>query len=654
MKVKVMQANNNTASRPGRFRPKAEPPHDLNATDLRKKLCAGGYSPIPVISNTKRPPMDGWQTKIDASDDEIELWSKLYPHAQSTGLITTHTPTLDIDIPNDEAAKAVEDLVREHFDGRKGCILVRFGRAPKRAIPFRTVKPFKKITVNLIAPNGSGSEKLEFLGDGQQLVAFGIHPDTGEPYRWFGGAPGEVKHYELPYLSEAEARQLVEDAAALLCREFGYKRGVERPCKGNGENGDVGGGAADWGYLADNIHKGRELHDSLVALSAKLLTSGTDAGSVVNFLRGLMEKAECPHDERWQARYKDIPRIVASFEKKQEAQAANEAAPKLEPWTIERTLKVFDKWLILNDLTPVYAVLGTVAANQLPGDPIWLGLVGPPSSAKTELLNSTLLLPHVVPAATLTPAGLLSGTPKAQHHKGAKGGLLCEIGPFGIIVLKDFGSILSMRPDAKAEVLAALREVYDGAWTRHLGTEGGKTYSWQGKVGLLFGVTGVIDSHYGLIGAMGDRYLLSRVVPVERGQFERALAHMGAASKQMREELAEAVAHLFAGERREPQKLTDAEARQIDGIISLVVRLRGAVERDHRTREMEAVLGAEGVARIGLTLERLLAGLDTLGVERAQALRVVESIAMDSVPPLRGAPMSICAGACWPMESTRQ
>jgi hypothetical protein len=116
---------------------------------------------------------------------------------------------------------------------------------------------------------------------------------------------------------------------------------------------------------------------------------------------------------------------------------------------------VFDRWLILADHTPVYAALGTVAANLLPGDPIWLGLIAPPSSAKTEILNSTSRLPYVVPAATLTPASLLSGTPKKQYQKGAKGGLLRQIGEFGILMLKDFGSILSMRPDAKSEVLAA-------------------------------------------------------------------------------------------------------------------------------------------------------------------------------------------------------
>jgi hypothetical protein len=70
-------------------------------------------------------------------------------------------------------------------------------------------------------------------------------------------------------------------------------------------------------------------------------------------------------------------------------------------------------------------------------------------------------------------------------------------------------------------------------------------------------------------------------------------------------------------------------------VTELVVRLRGAVERDRYRRDLDAVYGAEGPARLGLSLERLLAGLDALGVERGVALDVVISVALDSTPPLR-------------------
>jgi hypothetical protein len=389
---------------------------------------------------------------------------------------------------------------------------------------------------------------------------------------------------------------------------------------------------AAWGELAGNIVAGKNLHDSILRLAAKLVRSGMAAGAAVNQLRGLMDisAARQERPDEWKERYEDIPRAVETGEQKY----TPEPADTVEPCTIGETLAVFDKWLILPSRTPVYAMLGTVAANLLPGDPVWLGIIGPGSSAKTEILNSTSMLPYVVQAATLTPAGLLSGTPKKQCDKGARGGLLRQIGDFGIISLKDFGSILSMRPDTKPEVLAALREIYDGEWTRHLGSDGGRTLHWKGKVGLLFGATGVIDSHHSVIGAMGERFLMSRLAPLE-GQFKRALQHAGDATKQMRKELAEAVARLFAGQRPEPRPLSEQEIERIDRVVSLVVKLRGPVERDRYTRELEAVYGAEGTARVGLTLERLLAGLDTLGVDRETALQVVESVAMDSVPPIR-------------------
>src|SRR5262249_13890809 len=95
-------------------------------------------------------------------------------------------------------------------------------------------------------------------------------------------------------------------------------------------------------------------------------------------------------------------------------------APAPAPaYTIAAAVGVFRKWLALPNATRVYAPLGALAANILPGDPVWLGLLAPPSSAKTELLLSAAGLPHVVHASTLTPAALLSGTPKNQQAASA-------------------------------------------------------------------------------------------------------------------------------------------------------------------------------------------------------------------------------------------
>src|SRR4029077_4605337 len=99
----------------------------------------------------------------------------------------------------------------------------------------------------------------------------------------------------------------------LLVNEFGYCRAAER-LKQQKKDHDAytGGGTAEWQRLLNNIREGRELHDSLRDLAAKLVASGMRAGATVNELRALMRVSTVVHDARWQERYDDIPRLVES------------------------------------------------------------------------------------------------------------------------------------------------------------------------------------------------------------------------------------------------------------------------------------------------------------------------------------------------------
>jgi hypothetical protein len=625
-----------------------------DARALRLQLIAAGYCPIPLYGksppqygkNNSRKGLAGWSKIESVTPEMIELWARTWPDASNTGCLTRLMPTLDVDILDEAATQFIAQLIRDRYEDA-GYLITRIGRSPKFATPFR-VNPdetFKKIAVSLIAPDGSEGQKIEFLADGEQIVVGGVHPDIGQPYHWSNGGLEQVKLEDLPYIREAEARALVEDIVEILIRDFGYRRAPGRPGKrkADDENGQTRG-ADDWGYLYENIRVGRELHDSIVVLAAKLIASGSNAGAARNQLRALVDASEAPKDERWRARVREIDdavdSAVAKYGKQAEPEQAKRAPPKAPPKrttsTIEDTVDIFRKWLVLSSPTPIYAMLGAVAANLLPGDPVWLGLIAPPSSAKSELLNSISELPNVVDADTVSPAGLLSGTPKKQHDKGARGGLLRQIGSFGILTIKDFGSVLSMHAETRAETLAALRKIYDGSWTRHLGSAGGKTLTWQGKVAIIFASTEAFDAHHAVIASMGDRFLLSRLKPVTgKKQFACALRHTGASIHDMRKELAAAVGQLFASRRPEASSIDVQETEVIGKVIAKAVRLRGAVQRDYRSREIEAIYGAEGTARIGLALERLLAGLETLGMEREKALSVIEEVALDSVPPLR-------------------
>jgi hypothetical protein len=65
------------------------------------------------------------------------------------------------------------------------------------------------------------------LGDGQQFVAYAIHPDTGKPYRWLDKAgPHNMPADDLPEISRDDAEQIAAEFER-LCEEAGWevKRG---------------------------------------------------------------------------------------------------------------------------------------------------------------------------------------------------------------------------------------------------------------------------------------------------------------------------------------------------------------------------------------------------------------------------------------------
>ena len=304
---------------------------------------------------------------------------------------------------------------------------------------------------------------------------------------------------------------------------------------------------------------------------------------------------------------------------------------------LSECIATFQRLLYMPDPAAVLLTLATVAANRAEGDPVWLLLVGPPGGGKTEVLSALSGLPDVHPAATLTEASLLSGTPAKDKASTTKGGLLREIGDYGIVVAKDFGSVLSMHRDARSALLAALRELYDGSWTRHVGTDGGRTLSWTGKVGFIGGVTPAIDSHHAVMGSLGERFVLFRLPDFDQdAQARRALQHLGS-ERRMRVELARAVRAVL--DAADPVALTapppDELAEELVRLSTLAVKCRSDVERDGYSREILLIPEAEAPARLALVLLRLWNGLVAIGADEATTRHLVTKCALDSIPQLR-------------------
>lgn len=109
------------------------------------------------------------------------------------------------------------------------------------------------------------------------------------------------------------ARYTLADAAGILGIDLDTLRQEAQP--GAAPKAD-GHQAQLLGTLTENISRGEYLHDSLNAMAASMVASGMPGGAVVNVLRGLMSGSRAPRDERWQARYDDIPRAVSTAQAK--------------------------------------------------------------------------------------------------------------------------------------------------------------------------------------------------------------------------------------------------------------------------------------------------------------------------------------------------
>lgn len=109
-----------------------------------------------------------------------------------------------------------------------------------------------------------------------------------------------------------EVRMSLADAAAAFGVDLDEARAMSQAPTG------VGIGNQDErvrSYTA-NVVRGENLHDSINGLAASMVATSVPGGAVVNVLRGLMDASFALKDERFMARYADIPRAVTSAQAK--------------------------------------------------------------------------------------------------------------------------------------------------------------------------------------------------------------------------------------------------------------------------------------------------------------------------------------------------
>lgn len=188
--------------------------------------------------------------------------------------------------------------------------------------------------------------------------------------------------------------------------------------------------------------------------------------------------------------------------------------------------EIFESFLLLRDKHLIWLTIAAVLGNQMMNRrPIWLMLVAPPSSGKTTALNALMGLEvYNKMGEKIQPIHNISDITENSFASGAQSStsetsLLNKIPKGGVMVFKDFTSILSKNSDAKRIVMGQLREIYDGSYVKRTGT--GKDIMWTGKIGALAGVTESVYQHLESLSVMGDRFMLYQIPQPDRKKMLR-------------------------------------------------------------------------------------------------------------------------------------
>ena len=203
---------------------------------VAETLLDNGYAPVPIKLGAKKPAVTRWTTTtIDSAT--VDAWTRSFPN-NGVGLRTGNLIGLDIDVLDPDAAHAAYALAERRF----GSTLIRVGQWPKRLLLYRTAEPFLKLKFGTV----------EFLGDGQQFVAFGQHPGTGQDYYWIGETPIDVAMADLPLIDrEGAEAYLAELSPSGVLRPGVPRRRGRDPASGGGDlvrdaNGLVIDGRDGW------------------------------------------------------------------------------------------------------------------------------------------------------------------------------------------------------------------------------------------------------------------------------------------------------------------------------------------------------------------------------------------------------------------------
>ncbi len=271
------------------------------------------------------------------------------------------------------------------------------------------------------------------------------------------------------------------------------------------------------------------------------------------------------------------------------------------------------EYLYTEDDGMLKIALASIIATRLKiGDPVWMILIGPSSSGKSQILRPLALTDDkfIHRVDDMTENTLLSGMRVKKGEKDIS--LLKRIGKLGIIIISDFTVIFSKNSESKNAILGQLRMVYDGEMTKFSGTSN-EPITWKGSLGILAGSTPSIYSHFEEVADMGERFIYYRMKEYDVEKAVRMSLDRLVYGKELDEKLsemyAEYIKNVVLNFDKEKVELTKEIHERILNISIFAALLRTPAHYDKYSKTIDKIPVSEMPMRVALQLSAVAKGL---------------------------------------------
>lgn len=310
-----------------------------------------------------------------------------------------------------------------------------------------------------------------------------------------------------------------------------------------------------------------------------------------------------------------------------------EARKKSEWMEVKNHLQT---WYAQPDLECLRAAMSVYISHFSQDAPIWMFLLGPPSTGKSELAIYPLTQqPQTIPVSTITESSFISAYD-------AKCGILPNLPgkpKNGVLLFSDFSNFLALTPDVRAKLQAQMREIFDGKYQKHAGNQD-KAISWEGKVTILAACTPDLERYWGLENSLGDRFLQIRLTPPDPEIIYSYMEKQQSIGKSALQKTTQKLINQFLDDIDEHPDVAPSSAplnRYLFDLTNICVSLRQAVHHNYKGEATEAGTkeGTPRFARMALHLAKTHAKLFGRTTLNASDIRLMRRVLLDTCPSRR-------------------